>query len=122
MTESYLIIVEGKNDRNRLRHIVPEHIPIVATYGIPSGNRLEQLRVMGRGRTVVVMTDADAAGRRIRQRLKDVFPDAVDVHTKPGFNGVEHTPVEFLEGRLRQAGLLEPVESPLFGVRLDGLR
>ncbi|MDA8194174.1 MAG: toprim domain-containing protein [Thermaerobacter sp.] len=108
MAESYLIIVEGKNDRKRLRRVVPETIPIVATYGIPNTRRLETLRWMGRHRTVVVMTDADAAGRRIRHILKEVFPDAVDVYTKPGFNGVEHTPAEYLQERLRRVGVLDP--------------
>lgn len=110
MHSPYLIIVEGKNDRTQLRRVVPEDIPIVATYGIPNQIRLEQIRRMARHCTVVVMTDADAAGRRIRRILKEVFPDAVDIYTKPGFNGVEHTPIEFLLERLIRAGVLPEEE------------
>lgn len=103
----YLIIVEGKNDRNRLRKLVPDSIPIIPTYGTPNGRRLDHLRHVARDRKVVLMTDADSAGKRIRQMLKEIFPDALDIYTKPGFNGVEHTPLEYLADRLRRLGILE---------------
>lgn len=109
MVEDYLIIVEGKNDCRRLRRVVPEDVYIVSTYGIPSQERLERLRHEARHRTVIVMTDADKAGRRIRRLLKDAFPDALDVHTEPGYNGVEHTPLDYLEERLRRVGVLPEI-------------
>lgn len=103
---SFFVIVEGKNDAKRLRRFLPEEIPIAMTYGIPSQERLIRLRWMARHRQVVVVTDADSAGRRIRRMLKEVFPDAWDIHTKPGFNGVEHTPLEFMEDRFRRLGII----------------
>jgi len=105
--EHYLLIVEGKNDRSRLRNLVPESLPIALTNGIPSARQLERLEKAALDRQVVIITDADAAGRRIRRLLKDVFPDAIDIHTKPGHAGVEHTPLEYLEERLRFAGVIE---------------
>ena len=109
IVDDFLIIVEGKNDVRRLRAVVPDSIPIAMTYGIPGAERLEVLKKMARHRTVVVMTDADPAGRRIRRMLKEVFPDAVDVYTKPGYNGVEHTPLEYMEHVLRRVGILPPI-------------
>ncbi|AEW05545.1 TOPRIM domain-containing protein [Sulfobacillus acidophilus DSM 10332] len=107
--DDFLIIVEGKNDVRRLRSVVPDTIPIAMTYGIPGSERIEALKKMARHRTVVLMTDADAAGRRIRRMLKEVFPDALDIYTKPGYNGVEHTPLDYMADRLRRVGILPPV-------------
>ncbi|NMP23608.1 toprim domain-containing protein [Sulfobacillus harzensis] len=109
--DGFFVIVEGKNDAKRLRKFLPENIPIAMTYGIPGQDRLTRLRWMARHRQVVVVTDADAAGRRIRRMLKDVFPDAWDIYTKPGFNGVEHTPTEYMEDRFRRLGILADPEA-----------
>ncbi len=113
--DAFLIIVEGKNDRRRLRQLLPESIPIAVTYGIPSQARLEALRKEARRRQVVIFTDADASGRRIRGILREWFPDALNLYTKPGFRGVEHTPLDYLENRLRAIGVLDtgPWPSPL---------
>ena len=108
--DSFFVIVEGKNDAKRLRSFLPESVPIALTYGTPGQDRLARLRLMARHHQVVLVTDADSAGRRIRHLLKEVFPDAWDVYTKPGFNGVEHTPVEYMEDRFRRLGIL-PLDS-----------
>jgi toprim domain protein len=102
-----LIIVEGANDRRQLRKLLPESVPIALTYGIPSPERLQVLRRLARHRAVVILTDADATGRRIRGILAEAFPDAIHLHTKRGYNGVEHTPLDFLESRMRAIGLLD---------------
>lgn len=113
--ERWVILVEGQRDRERLRRIVPPAIPILATYGTPNPGRLEFLRQFARRRRVVIFTDADRAGRRIRGMLGELFPDAVHLHTKPGFNGVENTPIEYLLERLRKAGVLTGSEGEGFG-------
>lgn len=109
--DGFFVIVEGKNDAKRLRRFLPDSIPIAMTFGIPGQERLIRLRWMARHRQVVVVTDADAAGRRIRRMLKDVFPDAWDIHTKPGFNGVEHTPIDYMEDRFRRLGIVAEGEA-----------
>lgn len=106
-----LIIVEGSNDRRRLRRVLPESVPIALTYGIPSPDRLQELERLARHRPVVIMTDADATGRRIRGILAEVFPDAVHLHTKRGYGGVEHTPLDFLEAKMRAIGLLDAADA-----------
>jgi toprim domain protein len=110
--DGFFVIVEGKNDAKRLRTFLPDSVPIAMTYGTPGQERLLRLRLMARHRQVVLITDADAAGRRIRRILKEVFPDSWDIYTKPGFNGVEHTPVEYMQDRFRRLGIL-----PLSGER-----
>ncbi|MCL4318633.1 MAG: topoisomerase [Firmicutes bacterium] len=105
--ENFAIIVEGKNDRSRLQAVLPPEVPIIPTFGIPNQDRLERIRKAVKHHTVVIFTDADAAGRRIRRILREVFPDALNVYTKPGYNGVEHTPVDYIMERFRRLGILE---------------
>ena len=100
-----LIIVEGKNDRRRLRRILPDSVSIVLTYGIPSEERLDGIRKKAQHREVYIFTDADAAGRRIRGILAEAFPDAHHLHTKAGYHGVEATPLDYLAERLESVGL-----------------
>ncbi|AUW94595.1 MAG: topoisomerase [Sulfobacillus thermosulfidooxidans] len=113
LEEPFAIIVEGKNDRSRLRAVIPPEIPIILTFGIPNQDRLERIRKAVRHHTVIIFTDADAAGRRIRRILREAFPDAINVYTKPGYNGVEHTPIDYISERFKRLGILE-CESPYF--------
>ncbi|MCL6563352.1 MAG: topoisomerase [Firmicutes bacterium] len=106
----YVVIVEGKHDRARVRQVLPDSIPVLTTNGIPSGDRLDRLQKAVGPAMVVILTDADASGRRIRGILREVFPDALHVYTRPSFGGVEHTPVEYLGERFRRLGLLEHEE------------
>jgi toprim domain protein len=106
----YVVIVEGKHDRARVRQVLPDSIPVLTTNGIPSGERLDRLQKAVGPALVVILTDADASGRRIRGILREVFPDALHVYTRPSFGGVEHTPVEYLGERFRRLGLLEHEE------------
>jgi toprim domain protein len=110
MDEHIFIIVEGKNDRSRLRRLLPESVPIALTYGIPNESRLQALRRLAGDRQVIIFTDADATGRRIRKILRDAFPDAQHLYTKTSFQGVEATPLEYLANRLRAVGL-EPYDA-----------
>lgn len=91
-----VLIVEGKNDRARLLPLVGRNVRIMCTYGIPVHARLMELvRDVGTAE-VVVFTDSDDVGRRIRGILRDEFPDALHVHTKAEYGAVEKTPVEYL--------------------------
>lgn len=113
MDERIVIIVEGKNDRRRLRRLLPDSIPIALTYGIPNEARLQWLRRLVGDAHVYIFTDADATGRRIRKILREAFPDAEDLYTKTSYQGVEATPLDFLAHRLRAVGLVSEDEEAL---------
>lgn len=106
ISDQFIVIVEGKNDKRQIRRILPDQVAIATTFGIPNAERLERLRRAAGGRIVIVLTDQDAAGRRIRRSVLEMFPDALNIYTKSGYNGVEHTPLEYLEERFRRIGLL----------------
>jgi len=102
---SIVIIVEGKNDRSKLRHILTSEIEIVCTYGTPSTDRLEKLKHIVKEREVFLFTDNDSSGKKIRGLLRDIFPDAEQIYTRKGYAGVEGTPDEYLLLQLDKAGL-----------------
>ncbi len=102
----WVILVEGKHDVQRVRSVIPE-ATVLATNGWPSERRLEVLREHAQGARVVILTDQDAAGRRIRAELGEIFPDAVHVYIRRSFNGVENAPRDYLVRRLQRAGAIE---------------
>jgi toprim domain protein len=103
-----VIIVEGKNDRIRIKELLDnEEITILCTYGTPGTNRLEQLKAEVGDRPVYIFTDNDRSGTKIRALLRDAFPDAEQIYTHKGYAGVEGTPIEYLLERLDKAGLTD---------------
>lgn len=90
----YVVVVEGKHDRARVRQILPEPIRIFTTNGIPNSETLDRLQKAVRmDDTMIILTDADASGKRIRGMLREIFPDALHVYIRSSFDGVEHTPI-----------------------------
>lgn len=106
------IIVEGKNDRSKLRRVLSPEVPVYCTFGTPSTGRIEQLRREVGDKTAYLFTDNDSSGKRIRGLLRDAFPDAVHIHTRKGYPGVEKTPEAYLIEQLEKAGLEDHIIYP----------
>ncbi|SCW31151.1 toprim domain protein [Paenibacillus tianmuensis] len=109
---SIAIIVEGKNDKTRLRRLLTEDIIIVCTFGSLNTDRLEELKKKILTRDVYLFTDNDPSGKKIRAILRDTFPDAEQMYTRRGYAGVEGTPDEYLIQQLEKAGLEEFIIYP----------
>jgi toprim domain protein len=107
-----IIIVEGKNDRSRLRRLVDDRIAILCTFGTPGTLRMEKLKKDVGSLPVYIFTDNDAPGKKIRGILRDAFPDAENIYTRSGYAGVEGTPEEYLIQQLEKAGLDEHIVYP----------
>ncbi|GIQ68437.1 DNA primase [Xylanibacillus composti] len=105
-----VIIVEGKNDKTQLRRLLNEEIDIICTYGTPGTDRLERIKRAVGGQDVMIFTDNDPSGKRIRGILSDLFPDAEHLYTRRGYAGVEGTPDEYLVQQLEKAGLEEWID------------
>ncbi|WNQ12609.1 DNA primase [Paenibacillus aurantius] len=106
------IIVEGKNDRSRLRRVICDEALIVMTGGTPGTEQLVRLRKQIGGLPVYIFTDNDASGKKIRAILSDAFPDAEQIYTRRGYAGVEGTPEEYLIQQLEKAGLEDLIIYP----------
>ncbi len=75
-----VIVVEGKYDKQRLRKITDA--PIVCTEGFGlyrSKAILNSIRSMAKDRGVLILTDSDSAGFRIRNYLKSCLGKSVPV-------------------------------------------
>lgn len=101
----YAIIVEGKNDRLKLRELLHPDIAILCTFGTPGTDRVEQLKQEIGERPVFIFTDNDVSGRKIRAILSEAFPDAEHLYTRKEYAGVEGTPEDYLIQRLEKAEL-----------------
>lgn len=109
---SIFIIVEGKNDRSRLRRLVTSDITILCTFGTLNTNKLESLHKQVKDQEVYLFMDNDSSGKKIRGILRDAFPDATHIYTRRGYAGVEGTPDEYLISQLEKAGLEEFINYP----------
>ncbi|MFB5763777.1 toprim domain-containing protein [Paenibacillus medicaginis] len=111
------IIVEGKNDRSKLRRLLDPEVRILCTFGTLNTMKLDSLRKQAKHDEVYLFMDNDSSGKKIRGMLRDSFPDALHIYTRKGYAGVEGTPDEYLIGQLEKAGLdefiLYPEQSPL---------
>ncbi|GAA4832809.1 hypothetical protein GCM10023310_07750 [Paenibacillus vulneris] len=109
---SIAIIVEGKNDKSRLRRLLMEEVTILCTFGSLNTDRLEDLKKKVGTSEVYLFTDNDSSGKKIRAILRDTFPDAEQIYTRRGYAGVEGTPDEYLIQQLEKAGLEEYIIYP----------
>ncbi|WP_379130419.1 toprim domain-containing protein [Paenibacillus sp. sgz500958] len=109
---SIYIIVEGKNDRSKLRRLLMENVNILCTFGSLNTEKVETLRKeVGDGEVFLYM-DNDSSGKKIRGILRDTFPDAEHIYTRRGYAGVEGTPDEYNITQLEKAGLEEYIVYP----------
>lgn len=70
------IIVEGKYDKIKLSSIVDAVIIITNGFGIfRDEEKMELIRYYARKTGVIILTDSDSAGRKIRGYIKGAIPD-----------------------------------------------
>lgn len=104
-----VIIVEGRDDTRRLREVFGD-VDTIETQGsaIPE-SILAQIEKIAATRDIVILTDPDFNGERIRKRVLEVVPQAMQAflprsqarpHNK-GSLGVEHASDEALKAALK---------------------
>ena len=123
------LVVEGKYDKIRLSSLVDAMIIETGGFGIfRDTERMKLIRAAAAARGVVILTDSDAAGFKIRAYLSGCLPkDQVrhayipDVYgrerrrekaSSEGKLGVEGMTTRALTDALRRAGALEPDAPP----------
>lgn len=109
---SITIIVEGKNDRSRLRRVLKQEVEILCTHGTLNTLKLESLRQQVGDGEVYLYMDNDSSGKKIRSVLREAFPDAIHIYTRRGYAGVEGTPDEYNITQLEKSGLEEFIIYP----------
>lgn len=117
------VVVEGKYDKIRLSALVDG--PILVTNGFRIFKNREQmalLRRLARQDGILILTDSDAAGFKIRNYIKSAVPDGKIYHayipeilgkearkdrpSKEGTLGVEGMQLQVLAAALQKSGVL----------------
>ncbi|WP_368504269.1 toprim domain-containing protein [Alkalihalophilus sp. As8PL] len=96
-----VIIVEGTNDRKRVKKVLKEPIDVICTYGTLSVEKLENIVLPIEDKDVYILVDADDAGEHLRKQLKRELPNATHLYTQRGYGQVETTPYDYLAQVLR---------------------
>ena len=118
------VIVEGKYDRLRLQELIDGTIIETGGFGIfRDPEKLSMLRALAQKTGIIILTDSDRAGFKIRNYIRSAVPDAkgiVNVYipdifgkerrkvapSKEGKLGVEGISVEVLRECFAKAGVL----------------
>lgn len=98
-----VIIVEGKKDKEKLLQILDEPVEIICTYGTLSDEKIEELILPLQDEDVYILVDADEAGNKLRNRLKQELPNAKHLYTRRMYREVQNTPAEYLAEMLLNA-------------------
>ncbi|MCM3714743.1 toprim domain-containing protein [Alkalihalobacillus oceani] len=96
-----VLIVEGTNDRKRVKRVLNEPVDVICTYGTLSVTKLEDLILPIEDKDVYILVDADEAGESLRKQLKRELPNATHLYTQKEYGQVETTPLGYLTGLLR---------------------
>lgn len=129
-----VLVVEGKYDAAKLSGIVDGLIITTGGFSIyRDEEKRELIKSLGKKRGIIILTDSDAAGFRIRNYIKNFAKGAVIKHayipavqgkesrksapSKEGTLGVEGLPNEIILEALRRAGATE--ETPRTGRQLN---
>jgi ribonuclease M5 len=94
-----IIVVEGKDDISKVKSAI--ECECIATNGFAYGNRfINILKNLDKERGIIIFTDPDYQGEKIRRELKKLFPNAKhafltqDKALKDGNIGIENAKVE----------------------------
>jgi len=126
-----VIIVEGRDDTRRLKEVFGEVTTFETGGSALDNEKLMQIKTLQENRGVIVFTDPDFPGQKIRQAIMEAVPEAkhayldkADARPKSGKGlGVEHAKVAVIKAALDSA--MTPAENTVehitqaFLTRLD---
>ena len=124
VTTERAVIVEGKYDKIRLSGVIDGMILTTEGFGIFSDKEKQKLiRKIAAEKGLLVLTDSDAAGFKIRNFLKNIVPEEQILHayipdiygkerrkaapSKEGKLGVEGVDTATLEAALKRCGAFQ---------------
>ena len=74
-----LIVVEGKNDEFRLKQVLDANIICTNGLSMPE-SILSDIVAISKHKEVIICTDPDTPGNKIRQRINEIVPNAKHVY------------------------------------------
>ncbi len=103
-----IIVVEGRDDEQRVKRALD--CEVITTGGIYFGNKLlQRLKKISDDRGIIILTDPDYAGNKIRSRINNYIPNAKnafiaqDLCTKSDDIGIENANEEDIRKAIENA-------------------
>lgn len=94
-----VIVVEGKNDIHRLKQVIDADM--ICTNGLQlSKDILQTIKEISKTRQIIIFTDPDSPGNRIRHKIQQLVPSAHHLYLQPKQArtkrkvGIEHASLE----------------------------
>ena len=106
-----IIIVEGKDDIAAVKQAVDAHVIAVHGYSSFKKETIEKLKNISLNNDIIVLTDPDFAGKKIRDLISQNIPDAKHAFisrtegTKKGNIGVENANKEAIIEALKNSNI-----------------
>ncbi|KYZ76295.1 DNA primase [Anaerosporomusa subterranea] len=103
-----VIVVEGKNDTAAVKRAVEADCLETGGFGLQP-YRLDQIAKAAKARGLIILTDPDSAGERIRRKLTERFPEAKhafipkEAATADGDIGIEQAKPDAIRAALTKA-------------------
>ncbi len=116
-----IIVVEGRDDEAALKRAVDAEIITTHGYGINQGT-FDKIQKAYEAKGIIIFTDPDLAGERIRKRLAERFPNAKHAYLakeaalKDGDIGVENATPESIISALEKCRCIFTAASNLFSM------
>lgn len=116
-----VIVVEGKNDRAAVMRALDAEVIITGGFAL-NGAAMERIRVAYEKRGIIILTDPDYAGERIRKTLTAKFPDAGQAFiakedaARNGDVGVEQASADAILSALAKTRTHTQIRSSLFAM------
>lgn len=93
-----VIVVEGRDDTRRLKEIFPDIETIETNGSAIDKPTLERIKILNETRGVIVFTDPDFPGNKIRQAVTEVVPECKHAYLK---NKMQSLKMEVVLSRTR---------------------
>ena len=112
-----ILVVEGKEDASYLSNYIDSEIVTVQGYEIPEAT-INYLK----NKKVIIFTDPDEAGKKIRERLNSSIRDAVNIEidikkcTRGNKNGVAECEIDEILAKLKPYFVEKPCKTPIYTI------
>ncbi|WP_288771171.1 DUF4093 domain-containing protein [uncultured Sneathia sp.] len=92
-----IVVVEGKDDKTAVSRVIhPDNIYILNGMSGANQKKIDDLKRLAKNNKIYILTDPDFAGKKIREKIKENIPTAIDIYaskylaTKKGNVGIEN--------------------------------
>lgn len=99
----FCIIVEGRSDKVHVQSVLAEPATIICTNGTISEDALLMLLEPYEHLDFITLFDADKNGDKLRQLMRRIYPEAVQLVIPAEYIEVAETPTEIMKHLLKQA-------------------